>query len=57
MNRRHEKDQENPILAVEGLRKAFPIRTGFLQRVTDTVKAVDGVSFAIDCRPDNGIGG
>ncbi len=38
---------EVPILAVEDLRKAFPIRSGFLQRTTGWVHAVDGVSFAI----------
>jgi oligopeptide transport system ATP-binding protein len=37
-----------PLLAVEDLRKEFPVKSGFLiERVTRTVKAVDGVSFAI----------
>ncbi len=37
-----------PLLAVEGLRKEFPVKSGFLiERVTRTVKAVDGVSFSI----------
>jgi oligopeptide/dipeptide ABC transporter ATP-binding protein len=36
------------MLAVEGLEKYFPIRSGLLQRVTGHVKAVDGVSFSID---------
>jgi oligopeptide/dipeptide ABC transporter ATP-binding protein len=35
------------ILRVEGLRKHFPIRRGFLQRVTGHVRAVENVSFAI----------
>jgi oligopeptide transport system ATP-binding protein len=37
-----------PLLQVKDLRKEFPVRSGFLiQRVTRTVKAVDGVSFSI----------
>jgi oligopeptide transport system ATP-binding protein len=37
-----------PLLAVEGLRKEFPVKSGFLiERVRRTVKAVDGVSFSI----------
>jgi oligopeptide transport system ATP-binding protein len=37
-----------PLLAVENLRKEFPVKSGFLiERVTRTVKAVDGVSFSI----------
>src|ERR687894_1858822 len=37
-----------PLLAVEDLRKEFPVRSGFvIERVTRTVKAVDGVSFSI----------
>jgi oligopeptide transport system ATP-binding protein len=37
-----------PLLAVEDLRKEFPVKSGFLiERVTRTVKAVDGVSFSI----------
>jgi oligopeptide/dipeptide ABC transporter ATP-binding protein len=36
-----------PLLRVRGLAKHFPIRSGFLQRVTGAVKAVDGVSFDI----------
>ena len=35
------------ILRVEGLRKHFPVRRGLLQRVTGSVKAVDGVSFSV----------
>ena len=34
-----------PLLKVQGLKKHFPIRAGLLQRVTDKVHAVDGVSF------------
>jgi ABC-type oligopeptide transport system ATPase subunit len=37
-----------PLLAVEDLRKEFPVKSGFLvERVTRTVNAVDGVSFTI----------
>ncbi|MCU0539455.1 MAG: ABC transporter ATP-binding protein [Desulfobacterales bacterium] len=35
------------ILKVEGLKKSFPVRRGFLQRTTGHVRAVDGVSLAI----------
>ena len=34
-----------PLLRVRALKKHFPIRRGLLQRVTDHVHAVDGVSF------------
>lgn len=37
----------NYILEVKGLKKHFPIRSGFLQRVTGRVKAVNGVDFQI----------
>jgi oligopeptide transport system ATP-binding protein len=37
-----------PLLSVQDLRKEFPVKSGFLmERVTHTVKAVDGVSFEI----------
>jgi len=36
------------ILQVEGLKKYFPVRRGFLQRVTGWVKAVEDVSFQIE---------
>jgi oligopeptide transport system ATP-binding protein len=38
----------NSVLQVEGLRKYFPVRRGFLQKVIGWVKAVDGVDFDID---------
>ena len=38
---------DQPILEVEGLNTHFTIRTGFLQRVTDWIKAVNGVDFQI----------
>ena len=36
------------VLRVEGLKKHFPVRRGLLQKVAGHVKAVDGVSFAIE---------
>jgi peptide/nickel transport system ATP-binding protein len=36
-----------PLIKVEGLKVHFPIRRGILQRQVGTVKAVDGVDFAI----------
>jgi oligopeptide/dipeptide ABC transporter ATP-binding protein len=36
------------ILQVEGLKKYFPIRRGFLQRITSWVRAVEEVSFRIE---------
>jgi len=38
----------NIMLRVEGLRKYFPVRRGFLQKVIGWVKAVDGVDFEIE---------
>ncbi len=37
----------NNILEVRKLQKHFPVRSGFLQRVTGWVKAVNGVDFQI----------
>jgi oligopeptide/dipeptide ABC transporter ATP-binding protein len=39
---------DSTILQVEGLKKYFPIRRGFLQRVTGWVNAVEDVSFRIE---------
>lgn len=36
-----------PLIQVKGLTKYFPIKTGFLQRTTGHVKAVDGVDLDI----------
>ncbi|MEW6664731.1 MAG: ABC transporter ATP-binding protein [Thermodesulfobacteriota bacterium] len=41
-------NSNNVILKVRGLKKHFPVRRGFLQRVIGWVKAVDGVDFTID---------
>ena len=37
----------NIILRVEGLKKYFPVRRGFFQKIAGWNKAVDGVSFKI----------
>jgi oligopeptide/dipeptide ABC transporter ATP-binding protein len=37
-----------PVLQVEGLVKQFMVRKGFPRPVTTTVRAVDGISFAVD---------
>ena len=39
--------QAEPVLEVKNLKKYFPIKRGFLQRVVAHVKAVDDVSFTI----------
>jgi len=39
--------QQEPVLSIRDLKKHFPIKTGFLGRVTGHVKAVDGVTFDI----------
>ena len=36
------------VLEVEGLKKYFPVRRGFLQRTRAQIRAVDGVSFALE---------
>jgi peptide/nickel transport system ATP-binding protein len=40
--------QNAPLLEVKGLKKYFPIRRGFLQKVVGHVKAVDDVSFHLN---------
>ena len=37
----------SPLLDVEGLKVHFPVRRGWLQRQVGSVKAVDGLSFAL----------
>ena len=39
------KSANNMLLKVEGLKKYFPVRRGFLRRVAAQIKAVDGVDF------------
>jgi len=41
--------RKEPLLAVRGLEKYFPVKSGFLvERTVDYVKAVDGVDFEIE---------
>ncbi|MEM8868141.1 MAG: ATP-binding cassette domain-containing protein [Verrucomicrobiota bacterium] len=40
-------ENSTPLLAVTDLKVHFPVRSGLLQRVTDQVRAVDGVSFEV----------
>jgi peptide/nickel transport system ATP-binding protein len=45
---RHAGSDSGALLAVDGLKKYFPIRRGVVfQRQVGAVKAVDGVSFSI----------
>jgi oligopeptide transport system ATP-binding protein len=46
-----------PLLKVESLTKAFPIRSGLLQRQTGAVQAVNGVDFHIDAGETLGLVG
>jgi oligopeptide transport system ATP-binding protein len=46
-----------PLLRVESLTKAFPIRSGLLQRQTGAVQAVNGVDFHIDAGETLGLVG
>jgi len=39
--------EETPLLQVKDLKVHFPIRKGFIRRVVDHVKAVDGISFDV----------
>ena len=38
---------QQPLLEIKNLKKYYPLRSGFLNRVTGYVKAVDGISFSI----------
>ncbi len=50
--------ENGALLQVRDLRKDFPVRSGFvIERVTHTVKAVDGVSFDITEGKTLGLGG
>jgi oligopeptide transport system ATP-binding protein len=46
-----------PLLKVENLTKAFPIRSGLLKRQTGAVQAVNGVDFHIDASETLGLVG
>lgn len=43
-----ENENKSITLKVEGLKKYFPVRRGFFQRIGGWVKAVDGVDFEIE---------
>ena len=47
----------NVILKVSALKKYFPVRRGFFQRITGWIKAVDGVDFEIEQRKTLGLVG
>ena len=40
--------KSNPLLQVKNLKKYFPVRAGFLSKSTESVKAIDGISFTVD---------
>jgi ABC-type oligopeptide transport system ATPase subunit len=44
-----QRKSQEALLVVDGLQKWFPVKSGFfVERTTDHVKAVDGVSFSIE---------
>jgi oligopeptide/dipeptide ABC transporter ATP-binding protein len=49
--------QKGPILKIARLKKHFPVRSGFLQRQTGTVKAVDGVDLEVEAGETLGLVG
>lgn len=42
------KSFRNTVLSVEGLKKYFPVRRGFWQKIVGWIQAVDGVDFDIE---------
>jgi len=48
---------DNIILSVQGLKKHFPVRRGFFQRVIGSIQAVDGVDFDIEAGKTLGLVG
>src|SRR5262245_16438757 len=40
--------RRTPVIAVEGLKKHFPVKKGLLRRTAGHVYAVDGVSFSVN---------
>ena len=46
-----------PILQVQGLKKYFPVKRGFLQRVGDAIRAVDGIDLSVPSRQTVGLVG
>lgn len=51
----HNPDQ--PLLRVTGLKKHFPVRSGFFTKSKSMLKAVDGVDFSIDAMESFGLVG
>jgi oligopeptide/dipeptide ABC transporter ATP-binding protein len=49
--------QRRTLLKITGITKYFPVRTGFLQRQTGTVKAVDGVDLSVEAGETLGLVG
>lgn len=50
-------DRSEPILKAQDLRKYFPVRRGFLQRVAGWIKAIDGVDLEVDAATTFGLVG
>ena len=48
---------DGPLIDVRGLRQFFPIKSGLLQRTVGHVRAVDGVTFKINCGETMGLVG
>ena len=45
------------LVRIENLKVYYPVRTGFFNRVTDNIKAVDNISFAIEAGQTYGLVG
>jgi len=52
-----EKTDPMPVLEVENLKKYYPVRKGFFQKIVNHVKAVDGVNFHLNAGETLGIVG
>lgn len=51
------KSKQKPLLEVKNLKQHFPIRQGLFSKITGYVKAVDGVSFALNAGSTLGLVG